>query len=147
MKPSNPKMEKNCFQIYDYKQMFDGLKLELALSEMYDAGIKDDSLALLYEANKEIHMAAKTPNGLSVRKNLKSVILQGDTWGSILASVTVDSISKECMKTGNKYLYKDVLPISTLGLVDDLIGITRPGNDVVKMKNFLNSKSAEKSLQ
>ena len=44
-------------QIYNYKQMFDAVNLEQALSDIYDTGVKDDSLALIYEANKEIMMA------------------------------------------------------------------------------------------
>ena len=50
-------------QIYDYAQMFDSVDLELALSDLYDVGVQDDTLALLYNANKEVHMAVKTPRG------------------------------------------------------------------------------------
>ena len=48
---------------------------------MYDAGVKDDNLALIYRANKEINMAVNTPTGLTQRQNLENVVLQGDTWG------------------------------------------------------------------
>ena len=43
--------------------MFDSVDLELALSDLYDVGVKDDTLALLYKANKEVHMAVKTSSG------------------------------------------------------------------------------------
>ena len=49
-------------------------------------------------------MAVKTPNGLTKRRVLKDVDLQGDTWGSILVSVQVVSIEKDY-----GYLYKDSL--------------------------------------
>ena len=52
-------------------------------------------------------------------QKLKNVVLQGDTWGSILASVQVDSIGKEVTNTGYGYMYKDKLPVTLLGLVDD----------------------------
>ena len=50
-------------QIYDYRQMFDAIFLEEALSDLYDAGCKDDNLSLLYSANKEIFMTVNSPHG------------------------------------------------------------------------------------
>ena len=74
-------------QIYDYMQMFDYMDLEQAVSDIYDAGVDDYTLALLYEANKEVHMAVKTPSGLTQRQIIRDTVLQGNTWGSIIASV------------------------------------------------------------
>ena len=52
-------------QICDYKQMFDSMDLEESISDLYDSGIKDDTLALLYNANKNNKVKVKTPSGLS----------------------------------------------------------------------------------
>ena len=134
-------------QIYDYAQMFDSISLEQALSDIYDAGVDDDTLTLLHQANKEIHMSVKTPNGLTDRQILRNIVLQGDTWGSILASVQVDTIGKECVEEGLGYLYKGILPVGFLGLVDDIIGVTEAGLDAQKMNAFINVKTAEKTLQ
>ena len=38
-------------QIYDYRQMFDAMFLEEAISDLYDAGCKDDNLMMMYKAN------------------------------------------------------------------------------------------------
>jgi hypothetical protein len=111
-------------QIYDYAQMFDSINLKQAISDVYETGLKDDNLSLVYKANREIFMAVNTPDGLSERQTLKNIVLQGDTWGSILASVQVDTIGQECSKSGYGYEYKDVLPVGLLGLVDDTIGVT-----------------------
>jgi hypothetical protein len=134
-------------QIYDYAQMFDSLNLEQALSDLYDTGVDDDNLHLLYEANKEIHMSVKTPTGLTDRQTIHDIVLQGDTFGSILASVQVDTICKDCMKEDFNYLYKDSLPIGFLGLVDDIIGVTEVGFKAQMMNAFMNVKTAEKTLQ
>jgi hypothetical protein len=64
---------------------------------------------------------------LSERQTLKNVVLQGDTFGSILASVQVDSIGKELEETNYGYMYKDELPVGMMALVDDLIGVTKAG--------------------
>ena len=61
------------FQLYDYEQMFDSMNLREALSDIYDAGMDDDTLALLHNANKEIQMSVKTPTGLTDRQNIKDI--------------------------------------------------------------------------
>ena len=134
-------------QIYDYKQMFDAINLEQAASDIFDVGVNDDNLTLLYEANKDVKMAVNTPNGLTERQTIENVVLQGDTFGSILASVQVDSIGKEVEESGYGYKYKDVLTIGMLGLVDDIIGVTNAGYQAQQMNAVLNIKTAEKRLQ
>ena len=91
-------------------------------------------------------MAVNTPIGLTERQGFKNSVLQGDTWGSILASVQVDSIGKDCVEAGYGYLYKGKLSFSVLGLVDDMIGITEAGYQA-QMNVFLNVKTAEKGLK
>ena len=134
-------------QIYDYAQMFDSIDLQQALSDIFDAGMDDDTLALLHDANKEIHFAVKTPNGLTDRQIVKDIVLQGDTFGSLLASVQVDTIGKECIAEGLGYIYKESLQVGFLGLVDDIIGITTAGIEAQKMNAFINEKTADKTLQ
>ena len=134
-------------QIYDYKQMFDAIDLQQALSDIYDVGMDDDNLCLLYQGNKDVRMAVNTPSGLSERQSIENVVLQGDTFGSILASVQVDSIGKVVEDSGYGYQYKDELPISLLGLVDDMIGVSDAGYRAQQLNALLNVKTAEKRLQ
>ena len=129
-------------QIYDYAQMFDSINLEQAISDVYETGLKDENLSLIYKANKEIFMSVNTPDGLSERQVLKNIVLQGDTFGSILASVQVDTIGQECSQSGYGYNYKDILPVGMLGLVDDIIGITEVGYKAQMMNAFMNIKTA-----
>ena len=134
-------------QIYDYAQMFDSINLQEALSDIYDYGLDDDNLSLIHEANKKVQMAVKTSGGLTDRQIIENSVLQGETWGSLLASVQVDSIAKDIVDADLGYNYKDDLPISILGLVDDLIGVTEAGHKAQQMNVLLNVKSAEKCLQ
>ena len=131
-------------QIYDYAQMFDSIDLGQAISDIYDTGLKDDNLILINEANKNIEMAIKTNNGLTDRQTLTDIVLQGDTWGSMLASVQVETIGKECQERGYGYKYKDTLKVSLLGMVDDLIGITGAGYQTKQMNMFINIKTLKK---
>ena len=141
------KMKPIMLQISDYKQMFDGMNLKQAISDIHDFGLNDDQLSLVYQANKEIFMAVNTPGGITERQVIENTVLQGDTWGSILASVQVDTIAQECSEEGYGYLYKTILPVGILGLVDDTIGVTETGYQAQMMNAFLNVKTAEKGLQ
>ena len=92
-------------------------------------------------------MAVKTPARLTDRQSIRNIVLQGDTWGSILASIQLDNIGQETMKAGHFYLYKDTLPIGFLGLVDNIVGITEAGYKAQQLNTFINQKTAEKVLQ
>ena len=133
-------MKPVALQIYDYAQMFDSIDLKEALSDIYDVGVSDDTLPLLYQANAEVFMSVKTPAGLTDRQTVLDSVLQGDTWGSILASVQVDRIGKACMEAGYFYKYKDKLPVGFLGLVDDIVGITEVGHKAQQLNSLINQK-------
>ena len=49
-------------QICDFQQMFDGMNLQESISNVYDSGVDDDHLTLIYEANRDLHFKVKTPN-------------------------------------------------------------------------------------
>ena len=72
---------------------------------------------------------------------MKNIVLQGDTFGSILASVQVDSIGKDIVDAGIGYNNKESLPVSMLGLVDDIIGVTEAGFKSQQMNVILNVTS------
>ena len=102
-------------------------------------------MILLFSYIKQIRILKWLPE--TERQNLKDIVLQGDTWGSLLASVQVDSIGKECQENGYGYRYKDSLLVSILGMVDDMLGITEAGYKAQQMNTFMNVKTAEKTLQ
>ena len=134
-------------QFYDYKQMFDSVNLKEAINDLYDYGVQDKDLQLIYKANEEIFMAVKTPGGLTDRQKITNSVLQGDTWGPMLASVQVDKIGKSLEGAGIGYLYKNELPISMLGLIDDVVGVTEAGYKAQQLNVILNVKTSEKGLQ
>lgn len=40
-------------QVYDYRQMFDAMNLKEFLNDIYEAGVDDDNMSLLYNSNKK----------------------------------------------------------------------------------------------
>jgi hypothetical protein len=61
-------------KILDYKQCFDAMWLEETLNDLYEAGVQDDQLAILYEANKTVDVSVKTPHGLTKREAIQKII-------------------------------------------------------------------------
>ena len=135
-------------QIMDYKQCFDSMWLKETMNDLYDSGVQDDQLALLFQANKEVNVAVKTPNGLTDRVKIDEIILQGDVFGPIECSVMVDSFGKECLlEDKHLYYYKEEVPIPILTMVDDALAITECGYKSSMMNSYLNTKTNIKKLQ
>ena len=58
--------------IYDYRLCFDSMWQEEVINDLFEAGVQDDKLALLYEINKTNRVAVKTVDGLSeIKKKIK----------------------------------------------------------------------------
>ena len=136
-------------QICDFQQMFDGMNLQESISDLYDSGVDDDHLSLIYEANRDIVIKVKTPNGLTVEQTLKENVLQRDTLYSIIASNQVDTIGKTLLEDNPNYLYKykDEVPIGVMAMVDDTVTVTETGHKTQQMNAYFNVKAAEKKLQ
>ena len=45
------------------KQCFDSMWLQETINDLWEAGIDDNNLALLYKMNEEVQVAIKTPFG------------------------------------------------------------------------------------
>ena len=93
-------------------------------------------------------VAVKTPHGLTNREDIKKIILQGDVFGPIQCSVTVDTYGKECMQEDmHLYEYKQEVPVPPLAMVDDLLIISECGFKSTMANSYINSKSNFKKLQ
>ena len=134
-------------QYYDYSQMFDSINLNEAISDIYDSGLNNDTLGLVFKSNNEVSMAIKTPHGLTDRQTVRNTVLQGDKFGSLLASVQVGKIGQDCMKAGYNYWYKDDLPVGFLGMVDDIVGVTEAGFKASQLNTFFNVKTLSLELK
>ena len=83
--------------ILDYRQCFDSMWLEECINDLYESGVTNANLALIYEANKNNQVAVMTPSGLTEREAINNIVMQGEVLGPIECSVTVDTFRKECI--------------------------------------------------
>ena len=134
--------------IMDYRQCFDSMWMEESMNDLWEAGIVDDKLSLIYEMNKEVKVKVKTPVGLSESETVHNVVMQGETFGPLCCSVQVDTFGKECLDEKKLlYTYKGEVGVPPLAMVDDLVCISECGLNSVKMTAFINAKTNLKKLQ
>ena len=72
----------------------------------------------------------KTPAGVTDKKEIEDTIMQGETISSIVCTTTVDKVSKDCDLP--PYEYKKAVKIPKLGFVDDILDVTKCGEDTFK---------------
>ena len=134
--------------IYDYRQCFDSMWQEEVVNDLFEAGIQEVKLVLLFEITKNNKVAVNTPDGLSERKNVEKIICQGDQWGSLECALQVDTIGKDSLKAElEPYKYKNKVEIPALGVVDDLLTVCESGYKAARMNSLINAKTAIKKLQ
>ena len=135
-------------QVLDFQQCFDALWLEECLNDLFEGGLKDNMHSLLYESGKNVNIAIKTPTGMSERKIIDKVVMQGDVFGSLMCSKTVDTFGKECLESKKHlYVYKDSVEIPPLAMVDDIVTISECGHKTTAMNAFIDTKPSFKKLQ
>ena len=118
------------------------------INDLYEAGVKDDKLALLYEIKKSNYLAVKTQHGLTERKEVEKIICQGDPWGSRQCSVQIDSIGRDSLADDlEPFKYKGEVEIPALVMVDDILTIAESGYKTARMNSFITAKIALKKLQ
>ena len=75
---------------------------EEVINDLFDAGVKNDKLALLHKVNQVNKVAVKTPNELLERKEVNNIICQGEPWSPLECSLRIDKLGKESLQ---EYLY------------------------------------------
>ena len=68
------------------------------MNDLFKGGLNDDKFALLYNINKLVKVAIKTPVGKTRRGIISNSIIQGDVFGPMFCSKTLDGIEKNALK-------------------------------------------------
>ena len=137
-------------QIYDLVKAFDVLWLEDSLNDLWDtlpAGGRTDKLGLVYKTNKDNFVAVNTAVGQTDRVNIPRIITQGGTWGPILCSNSIDKVGKIADEKGLIYKYKDIVKITPLAMIDDLLAVSRCGIESIEINLTINTIIELKKLE
>ena len=66
------KEEEVDIQVFDVEKCFDALWVQECMNDIFEAGLDNDKLPLLFLENQNARVAIKTSNGLSKRINIKN---------------------------------------------------------------------------
>ena len=118
-------------------------------NDLFQAGVDDDKFVLLANSNRKCQVAVKTPWGsITERIVLENIEMQGTVPAPLKASVQLDTLGKECLENNEGlFKYKDCVNLPPLVFVDDILAVSKCGNDSVKMNGILQSKIDTKRLK
>ena len=126
------------FQVYDVKNCFDNLWLHEVINSLYEAGLDNDKLPLLFLENRNAQVAVKTSGVLSTRANIHNIIMQGSVWGTICCVVLMDKLGKICYQNPELlYYYKGL--VAPLQMVDDILVIQKCSTKSQRMNGAINT--------
>ena len=107
--------------------MFDKLWLESTINTLYNNGLKNDMLNLLYIENKKANIALKFNNRITRRTQIEKIVMQGTIFSSFMCASEMDNINTLCNNNQSlKYYYQGDpnIDIGFLNFVDDQLGIS-----------------------
>ena len=134
--------------ILDYRVCFDSLWIEEVINDLFETGVDNRNLALIYEANKVNEVSVITPSGKTETERVERIVMQGETLAPLECSVQVDTLGKECVEEDkHMFVYKKTVKVPPLSMVDDIIAVSKCGSDTVETNAFLNAKTNVKKLQ
>ena len=72
--------------VYDIRKYFDTLWLAECVNNLYDAGLTNDKLCILYYQNLSASIAVKTPHGTTERFTIQNIVMQGTVWARLMCN-------------------------------------------------------------
>ena len=103
---------------YDVRKCFDTMWSHEAINDIFDLGFKNDKLPLVFLASKSGNIAVKCSSGVSERKDIHNVLMQGTVWAGMQCDSNYGKLGKIVYQNPgiiDKYRGKVVLTVSTCG--------------------------------
>ena len=80
--------------------------------------------------------------------SVPGIVQQGGSWGPMECSNSVDMLGRMCRDRGvHHYMYKNMVRVLPLAMVDDILGISVCGNNSLTLNTFINTHMEMKKLQ
>ena len=134
--------------VYDVRKCFDSLWMSECMNDLYEAGLTNDKLCLLYYSNLNAQVAIKTSTGVSERFNIQRKVMQETVWAGLMCTCTMDKLGKLAYSDKSLlYKYKETVEVPPLQMVDDIISALKCGSQVVTTNSAVNTFTKLKNLQ
>ena len=134
--------------LYDIAKCFDAMWHQETMNDLWDVGVQDDKFALVSQMNTRCQIANKTPVGMTDRFTMEQIEMQGTVLGPIKCSVQIDTLGRDCYRDmEGLFLYKDMVYVPPLGMIDDIISFSDCGVESLKTNAIINAKIEAKKLE
>ena len=133
--------------VYDVRKCFDSLWLEECINDLFEAGLTNDKLCLLYYQNRTARIAINTPSGKTERVAIHKTVMQGTVWAGLMCTCTMDKLGSQAYGDPNLlYKYRGEVNVPPLQMVDDVIMASKCGNQVVTSNSAVSTFMKLKKL-
>ena len=93
---------------------------------MFEAGVDNDKLPLLFMENMNAQVAIKSSHGISDRIDIKNIVMQGSVWGSLMCTTTMDKLGQVAYENEDLlYMYKGQVAVPPLCMVDNIMSLQK----------------------
>ena len=135
-------------ELYDIETCYDALWLKETINSLYEAGIRNDKLCLLYKENQNANIVVKTSQGMSRRESISEIVMQGSVFGGLQCVTQMDELVKVSYENPEMlYMYKGVVPTPPIEMVDDIITATTCKENIGFKNSMVNSFMDHKKLK
>ena len=124
---------------YDIEKCFDSLWLEDCINILWNMGVRNDILPLIYFMNKEAGVTVKTPVGDTVAILLTNLAKQRTVLGPVLNNCSLNKMSSH--STGYNFGSVQIKPME---FVDDIADPSREKASVIASNSVLEAIQHEK---
>ena len=105
------------FFFADLVKCFDRLWLKDCLNDLYDCGMREREIGLIYQLNKEAYFRVDTPAGMTQEISVEEIVKQGTVYGPKLCCASTGKINEGLEET--ETIFPDLI-VKALAYVDDL---------------------------
>ena len=134
--------------VYDVMKCFDSLWLSECINDLYETGLTNDKLVLLYESNQIANIAIKTSSGETERFIINKTVMQGTVWSGLMCTVTMDKLCKMMVQNEHLlYKYRGKVSVPPLQMVDDIISAVKCGSTATAVNTIINTFIESKRLR
>lgn len=105
------------FFFADLVKCFDRLWLKDCLNDLYDCGMREREIGLIYQLNKEAYFRVDTPAGMTQEISVEEIVKQGTVYGPKLCCASTGKINEGLEET--ETIFPNLI-VKALAYVDDL---------------------------
>ena len=126
---------------YDIEKCFDSLWLDDCINSLWENGVKDDTLSLIYYLNEKANVVAKTPFGDTDPLSFMNIVKQRTVLGPVLNNVSLDRVCKESYSH-----HLGSVEIRSLEFVDDIANPNSDRNSAIASNRIIEQIQHEKRI-